>query len=80
MKGILEGKVSIVTGAGSGIGRGIALRFAEEGSSIVVSDIDEKGAQETARMVKDMGGQALVTITDVSESRQVEVMVDKTII
>ena len=75
----LQSKVAIVTGAGSGNGRGIALRFAEEGAAVVVAEVSEAGAQETAAMIQDRGGQALVTRTDVQQREQVEAMVAATL-
>lgn len=50
--GILDKKVAIITGAGSGIGRAIAILYAREGANIVVSDVNEKGSQETIGMIK----------------------------
>lgn len=50
---LLENKTAIVTGAGSGIGRAIALMYAREGANVVVSDISEKGGQETVQMIGD---------------------------
>jgi NAD(P)-dependent dehydrogenase (short-subunit alcohol dehydrogenase family) len=54
----LQNKVSIVTGAGSGIGREVALLYAVEGAKVVVADIDEKGGNETVAQVKEKGGEA----------------------
>ena len=75
----LQDKVAIVTGAGSGNGRGIALRLAEEGAKIVVADVSEVGAGETVAMIEAMGGQALVVKADVSQRSQVETMVKATL-
>ncbi|MGZ5234299.1 MAG: SDR family NAD(P)-dependent oxidoreductase [Burkholderiales bacterium] len=61
----LEGKVAMITGAASGIGRGIALRLAEMGASISVLDIDSKKGEETAAEVRSHGGEALSTKCDV---------------
>jgi NAD(P)-dependent dehydrogenase (short-subunit alcohol dehydrogenase family) len=61
-----EGKVSVVTGAGSGIGRATALAFPREGASVAVADILEQDNQETARMIMDLGGHALAITCDVA--------------
>ena len=60
--GRLEGKVAVITGAGRGIGRATAVRFAQEGAAVVVNDVDPDPAEETAAAVKEAGGQALVSI------------------
>jgi autotransporter adhesin len=57
--GSLDGKVAFVTGAASGIGRATALAFAHEGANVVVADVDHHGNQDTARMIENLGGQAL---------------------
>ena len=67
----LKGKVAVVTGAGGGNGRAIALRFAEEGADVVVSDIAVDGARATADQVLALGRRVLVTTTDVSQRSQV---------
>lgn len=75
MAGLLEGKVGIVTGAGSGIGREVALAMAREGAKVVVSDVlDEHGA-ETVSMIEAIGGSAAYVHADVSDWPQVEAMV-----
>lgn len=63
----LEGKVAIVTGAASGIGRSSALRYAQEGARVVVADVNTSGAQETVELVKAVGGQAACKRVDVAQ-------------
>ena len=72
----LEDRVAIVTGAGAGNGRGIALRFAEEGARIVAADLDLAAAQGTADLVAERGGDAIAVRADVSRHAQVASMVD----
>ncbi len=68
----LNDKVAIVTGAGSGIGRGICVRFAEEGANIVAADINRDGAERTAALVGELGRQAVVVTADVSRRADVQ--------
>ena len=71
----LEGKVAIITGAASGIGRTSAVLFAREGAKIVVADVKEDEANETVRMVKDAGGEAIYIKTNVTLLSDLEKMV-----
>jgi 3-oxoacyl-[acyl-carrier protein] reductase len=57
----LQDRVAVITGAGRGIGRATAVRFAREGATVVVNDVDPEPAEETAGLVKEAGGQALVS-------------------
>lgn len=66
MRGLKE-KVAIVTGAGSGIGRAIALRLASEGAVVGVFDINPASANETAALVESAGGRALATVCDITD-------------
>lgn len=75
----LEGKVAIVTGAGSGIGRGIAERFAKEGADVVIADINLDSAKETAKELKKLGRKSFAIKTDVSKTADVDKMVKKTV-
>ena len=68
----LRGKRAIVTGAGSGIGRAIALRLAAEGASVVIADVDEVAARAVAR---EVGGETPVRMTDVTSADDVEALV-----
>ena len=61
----LEGKTAIVTGGGSGIGRGICLRYAREGASVVVADLDTASAEKVAEEIKNADGKALAVTVDV---------------
>jgi NAD(P)-dependent dehydrogenase (short-subunit alcohol dehydrogenase family) len=54
----LKNKIALVTGAGSGIGQAIAIKYASEGATVIVSDIDEKGGKETVKLIKDQKGNA----------------------
>jgi NAD(P)-dependent dehydrogenase (short-subunit alcohol dehydrogenase family) len=68
----LDGKVAVVTGAGSGIGRGIALRFAHEGAAVHVVDLDKKAAAATAKEIEKADGEATAHACDVSKQESVE--------
>lgn len=74
-----EGKVAFVTGAGSGIGRAAALAFAREGANVVVADISDKGNQETARMVEELGARSLAVRCNVTQAGDIQAALDKTI-
>jgi NAD(P)-dependent dehydrogenase (short-subunit alcohol dehydrogenase family) len=73
--GQFAGKVAIVTGAGSGIGRATALAFAHEGAAIVAADIVTEGAEETAELIAAAGGRGTPIGTDVSKAADAEAMV-----
>jgi 3-oxoacyl-[acyl-carrier protein] reductase len=69
--GKLDGRVAIVTGAASGIGRGIAEAFATEGAAVAIADIDEAGAREVADGIATAGGKALAVAVDVTDESSV---------
>ncbi len=75
----LDGRVAVVTGAASGIGRATAIAFAREGASVVLADIDQRRAETVAELIRGAGGEARVQLTDVSEPDQVEALIAGTV-
>ena len=76
MAGSFDGKVAVVTGGSSGIGRAISLAFAREGAKVVIADIGIEGGEETVRIIRDSGGEAIFVKTDVTVASQVEALVN----
>ena len=75
----LEGKRAVVTGAGSGIGRAIAMRLADEGARVVLADVDEGAAEAVAGEIGEAGGEALAQKTDVTRAADVEALVARAV-
>jgi len=75
----LEGKVAIVTGAGRGLGRGIALCLAEEGADVIVNSLHKETVNKTAADVKAMGRKTLAIVSDTTKSAQITRVVQKTL-
>lgn len=67
-----DGRVAFLTGAGGGIGRATALAFAREGADVVVADVDEAAAAQTARLAEESGGRAVAVRCDVTSSAQIQ--------
>jgi NAD(P)-dependent dehydrogenase (short-subunit alcohol dehydrogenase family) len=78
VNGRLEGKVCVITGAGSGIGRASALLFAREGARVIVADVDRAGADETTKQIRTAGGTANVIIADVADPAAAQRLADET--
>lgn len=76
---ILEGRIALVTGAGRGIGRAVALALAQEGADVVVNDVSKDAADKIAREVEGLGRRALAVPADISKSDEVAAMVNKTV-
>jgi len=74
---ILDGKTAIVTGAGQGIGKGIALAFAKEGAKVVVAEINEEAGQAAAAEIRQSGGESFAVACDVGKEEDVIKMVDQ---
>lgn len=75
----LEGKVAVVTGAASGMGRAIAKRYAEEGAKVVVSDLNLDGAKETVSEIEAAGGTAFAIKTNVAKEEDIQTMIDSAV-
>lgn len=72
----LKDKVAIVTGAGSGMGRSIALLYAAEGAKVVASDLNEETANEVVEEIKNQGGEAVASVANVAVEEDVKTMID----
>ena len=79
MAGAFEGKVAVVTGGASGIGRASALAFVKEGAKVIVVDVTADAGEETVRLIREIGGDARFVRADVSSAAQVQGMVTKAV-
>ena len=75
----LEGKVAVITGAASGIGKEIAKLYAKEGASVVISDLNEKGALEVVEKIENENGKAIAVAANVTKQADVDYMIDQAI-
>lgn len=75
MAGLLEGKVTLVTGGASGIGRATALACAREGAGLIIADRQEEEGQHTVHLIRGQGGEALFVRTDVTQAAEVEALI-----
>jgi len=74
-----EGKIALVTGGSSGIGRATALAFAREGAKVVIGDIQVEGGERTLQAIKEAGGDAILVKTDVTRPDQVEALIKRAV-
>lgn len=79
MARLVDGKIALVTGGGSGIGRATALTFAREGAKVVVADVVVAGGEETVRLIKAAGGEASFVKADMAKAAEVEALVQKAV-
>jgi NAD(P)-dependent dehydrogenase (short-subunit alcohol dehydrogenase family) len=79
MPGRVEGKVALVTGGASGIGRATALTFAREGAKLIIADMHEDGGRQTVHMITEQGGEAIFVQTDVTQATAVEALISKAV-
>lgn len=75
MANLLEGKIALITGAGSGIGRVSALTFAREGATVVCADLNREWGEATAAAIREAGGKAEYAMVDVSDDAQVQALI-----
>jgi NAD(P)-dependent dehydrogenase (short-subunit alcohol dehydrogenase family) len=79
MAGMLDGKCALITGAGAGIGRGAALTFARHGARVAVADVAPETGEETVRLIKSAGGEAIFIKCNVAQGGEVQAMIDRVV-
>ena len=79
MPGRVAGKVALVTGGASGIGRATALTFAREGAKLIIADMNEEGGHQTVHMIMEKGGEAIFVRTDVSKAVEVQALISQAV-
>lgn len=79
MAGLVQGKIALVTGGGSGIGRAASLALSKEGAKVAVSDIVAPGGEETVRLIRDAGGEAVFIKADVAKAAEVEALIKQVV-
>jgi len=79
MAGRVAGKVALITGGASGIGRATALTFAKEGAKLVIADMNEDSGQQTVHLITEKGGEAIFVRTDVSKAVEVQALISQAV-
>jgi NAD(P)-dependent dehydrogenase (short-subunit alcohol dehydrogenase family) len=79
MPGRLDGKVALITGGASGIGRATALAFAREVAKLIIADMQEDGGHQTVHMITENGGEAIFVKTDVTQATAVEALISRAV-
>src|SRR5437588_6178967 len=77
--GRIDGKVAVITGAASGMGKATAIRFAKEGAAVVVTDLNSQGGELTVSECAAAGGRAVFQRTDVTSERDIKAAVDRAV-
>ena len=77
--GMLDGRVAVVTGSASGLGRAVAIRMASEGAAVVIADLDDVGAEETATTITSAGSTAVAAHVDVSSEESVAALMTRAV-
>jgi len=75
----LKNKIAVVTGAGAGMGRSVAIRYAKEGAKVVIAEINEQQGEETLSLIRETGGEAIFIPVNVGDEKQVEQLVSSVI-
>jgi NAD(P)-dependent dehydrogenase (short-subunit alcohol dehydrogenase family) len=75
----LDGKVAVITGAGTGIGRATAKLFAQEGAKVVVAELNAEAGEQTAQLIVQAGGEVIAIKTDVTDADSVQATIDRTV-
>src|SRR2546430_1587198 len=79
MSGQLNGKVALITGGASGLGRATALTFAREGAKLIIADMNEEGGQQTVHMITEQGGEATFVHVDVTQATAVQALISQAV-
>jgi NAD(P)-dependent dehydrogenase (short-subunit alcohol dehydrogenase family) len=77
MANLLDGKIALITGCASGIGRATSLTFAREGAIVTCADVDQPGGEATVAMIREVGGKAEFARADVTDANQVQALIAK---